>query len=199
MANSRECLRGHASLSVFKMNFGDIRELSPVAKLRGCGASSCTKSASGTPTTWTTSGAAVLWKSGPSGAAQLDQPPRPYPRPGQPGTPRATAQRPRASGQGVCVDRRRVVHRRRAGRDPGPAIDRKLAVREVATPIEAVRSRHPDGVPPGLADALVEGLRLMPRIRSGLRTDTVRQLPGRRPRTSADWCRRNADAFAPSC
>jgi hypothetical protein len=75
MANSRECLRGHASLSVFKMNFGDIRELSPVAKLRGCGASSCTKSASGTPTTWTTSGAAVLWKSGPSGAAQLDQPP----------------------------------------------------------------------------------------------------------------------------
>ncbi|MDX6206353.1 MAG: hypothetical protein QOF39_2410 [Frankiales bacterium] len=33
----------------------------------------------------------------------------------------------------------------------------------------------------------------------GLRTDTVRQLLGRRPRTFADWCRRNADAFAPSC
>jgi hypothetical protein len=140
MANSRECLRGHASLSVFKMNFGDIRGLSPVAKLRGCGASSCTKSASGTPTTWTT-----------SGAAQLDQPPA-------------------LTG--------------------GPAI-----LEHLEQPRSARGHQGKEYVLTGDESFTVaEQVAIL-----GLRTDTVRQLLGRRPRTFADWCRRNADAFAPSC
>jgi hypothetical protein len=30
---------------------------------------------------------------------------------------------------------------------------------------------------------------------TGLRTDTVQRLPGRKPRTFAAWCARNADVF----
>jgi uncharacterized protein YbjT (DUF2867 family) len=75
------------------------------------------------------------------------------------------------------------------------AIGRDLAVREVATPSDAVRFRYPDGAPPALAAALVEGLQLMRADTVGLRTDTVQQLLGRRPRTFADWCAQNAGAF----
>jgi hypothetical protein len=32
---------------------------------------------------------------------------------------------------------------------------------------------------------------------AGFRTDTVRRLLGRRPRTFADWCARHAAAFLP--
>jgi uncharacterized protein YbjT (DUF2867 family) len=77
------------------------------------------------------------------------------------------------------------------------AIGRDIEVREVATPAEAVRFRYPNGAPPALADAIVEGLTLMRADTAGLRTDTVRQLLGRRPRTFADWCARNATAFPP--
>jgi uncharacterized protein YbjT (DUF2867 family) len=75
------------------------------------------------------------------------------------------------------------------------AIGYHIEVREVATPGDAVRFRYPDGAPPALADAIVEGLRLMRADTVGLRTDTVRQLLGRSPRTFADWCTRNADVF----
>ena len=75
------------------------------------------------------------------------------------------------------------------------AIGRDLEVREVATPAEAVRFRYPNGAPQALADALIEGLTLMRADTAGFRTNTVKRLLGRRPRTFADWCARNASAF----
>ncbi|HEY0815920.1 MAG TPA: NAD(P)H-binding protein [Pseudonocardia sp.] len=77
------------------------------------------------------------------------------------------------------------------------AIGRDLEVRPVASPEEAVRSRFPHGAPPALADALVEGFTRMRADTTGLRTDTVRNLLGRAPRTFADWCTRNAHRFRP--
>jgi uncharacterized protein YbjT (DUF2867 family) len=74
-------------------------------------------------------------------------------------------------------------------------LGRDLEVREVATPEDAVRFRYPDGAPPVLAEALIEGLRLMRADTVGLRTDVVRRLLHQRPRNFADWCVRNADAF----
>ncbi|MET8338882.1 NAD(P)H-binding protein [Streptosporangium canum] len=75
------------------------------------------------------------------------------------------------------------------------AIGRDIEVRETATPAEAVRSRFPHGAPQALADAITEGFTLMRADTAGFRTDTLGQLLGRRPRTFADWCARNADAF----
>ncbi|MDX3310607.1 NAD(P)H-binding protein [Streptomyces sp. ME08-AFT2] len=74
-------------------------------------------------------------------------------------------------------------------------IGRDIEVRETATPAEAVRFRFPNGAPQALADAITEGFTLMRADTVGLRTDTVERLLGRRPRTFADWCARNADAF----
>jgi uncharacterized protein YbjT (DUF2867 family) len=70
-----------------------------------------------------------------------------------------------------------------------------IEVREAATPAEAVQARFPNGAPPALAEAITEGFTLMRADTAGFRTDTVEQLLGRRPRTFADWCARNADAF----
>lgn len=70
-----------------------------------------------------------------------------------------------------------------------------IEVREPVTPDEAVRARFPNGAPKALADAILEGFALMRADTTGLRTDTVRRLLGRAPRTFADWCARNADAF----
>jgi uncharacterized protein YbjT (DUF2867 family) len=75
------------------------------------------------------------------------------------------------------------------------AIGHNIEVREVATPAEAVRFRYPNGAPQALADALTEGLTLMRADTAGFRTDTVKQLLGRSPRTFTDWCARNASAF----
>ncbi|MDL4822062.1 NAD(P)H-binding protein [Actinomadura opuntiae] len=75
------------------------------------------------------------------------------------------------------------------------AIGQDLQVREVRTPEEAVRARFPGGAPPALADALVEGFSLMRADTAGFRTDTVKRLTGRAPRTFADWCARNAATF----
>jgi uncharacterized protein YbjT (DUF2867 family) len=75
------------------------------------------------------------------------------------------------------------------------AIGRDIEVREAATPEEAAWFRYPDGVPQALADALIEGLTLMRADTAGFRTDTVNRLLGRRPRTFADWCARNANSF----
>jgi uncharacterized protein YbjT (DUF2867 family) len=74
-------------------------------------------------------------------------------------------------------------------------IGREIKVRTAATPAEAVRFRFPDGAPPALAAALVEGYAIMRADTVGLRTDTVERLLGRPPRTFADWCARNAGAF----
>jgi uncharacterized protein YbjT (DUF2867 family) len=76
------------------------------------------------------------------------------------------------------------------------AIGRDIEVRPVATPAEALRFRYPHGAPQALADALIEGLALMRADTVGLRSDAVRRLLGREPRTFADWCARNAPAFA---
>ena len=70
-----------------------------------------------------------------------------------------------------------------------------IEVHEAATPAEAVQARFPNGAPPVLAEAIAEGFQLMRADTVGFRTDTVEQLLGRRPRTFADWCARNADAF----
>lgn len=75
------------------------------------------------------------------------------------------------------------------------AIGVDLEVREVATPEEAVRARFPSGAPGPLAVAITEGFALMRADTVGFRTDTVARLLGRRPRTFAAWCARNANAF----
>ncbi|WP_194894562.1 NAD(P)H-binding protein [Catenulispora pinisilvae] len=70
-----------------------------------------------------------------------------------------------------------------------------IEIREAATPAQAVQARFPHGAPPALAEAITEGFTLMRADTVGFRTDTVERLLGRRPRTFADWCARNADTF----
>jgi len=77
----------------------------------------------------------------------------------------------------------------------GDAIGRRLDVRPIETPEEAVRFRYPDGAPPDLAAAIVEGLQLMRADTIGLRTDAVRRLTRREPRTFAAWCGDNVRLF----
>jgi uncharacterized protein YbjT (DUF2867 family) len=77
-------------------------------------------------------------------------------------------------------------------------VGRDIQVREAATPQEAVASRYPNGAPAALADAILEGFTLMRQDTTGFRTDTVQRLLHRRPRTFADWCARNLDAFRPA-
>jgi uncharacterized protein YbjT (DUF2867 family) len=77
----------------------------------------------------------------------------------------------------------------------GAAIGRRLEVRTAATAEEALRFRYPDGAPPALAAALLEGLSLMRADTVGFQTDTVRRLLDRRPRTFAQWSESNADAY----
>ncbi|MEU2014296.1 NAD(P)H-binding protein, partial [Nocardia sp. NPDC019302] len=74
-------------------------------------------------------------------------------------------------------------------------LGRAIAVREVATAEEAVRARFPGGAPKVLADAIVESFAAMRNDTVGLRTDAVRQLIGRMPRSFADWVARNTEAF----
>nr|WSY52713.1 NAD(P)H-binding protein [Streptomyces sp. NBC_00886] len=74
-------------------------------------------------------------------------------------------------------------------------IGRPIEVRATTTPDEVVRFRFPNGAPPALADAVTEGFALLRADTVGFRTDTVRRLLGRRPRTFAGWCARHADAF----
>ncbi|HEY3683728.1 MAG TPA: NAD(P)H-binding protein [Streptosporangiaceae bacterium] len=74
-------------------------------------------------------------------------------------------------------------------------IGREIEVREAVTPEEIVASRYPDGAPKALADAVVEAAAAMRADTTGLRTDTVLRITGRRPRTFADWCARNAAAL----
>jgi uncharacterized protein YbjT (DUF2867 family) len=75
------------------------------------------------------------------------------------------------------------------------ATGRKIVVRDVASPEEAVKFRYPNGAPPALAAALVEGLKLMRADTEGLRTDAVLKLTGRPPRLFTDWCAANAEIF----
>ncbi|HEY3878827.1 MAG TPA: NAD(P)H-binding protein [Trebonia sp.] len=70
-----------------------------------------------------------------------------------------------------------------------------IKVREPATPGEAVRARFPGGAPPALAEAFLEAIALMRADITGLRTDTVQRLLGRKPATFTDWCARNAGLF----
>jgi len=74
-------------------------------------------------------------------------------------------------------------------------IGRRIAVREIASPEEAVKFRYPNGAPPALAAAIVEGLKAMRADRRGLVTHTVEDVTGRPPALFGDWCERNADAF----
>jgi uncharacterized protein YbjT (DUF2867 family) len=75
------------------------------------------------------------------------------------------------------------------------ATGRKIEVRPVVSPQEAVRARFPAGAPPALAAAITERYALMRADTVGLRTGTVQELLGRPPRTFADWCARHASAF----
>jgi uncharacterized protein YbjT (DUF2867 family) len=75
------------------------------------------------------------------------------------------------------------------------AAGRDIEVRPIATADEAVRFRFPNGAPKALADAVVEGFGLMRGDTTGVRTDTVSRLLGRKPRSFADWCVRNAEMF----
>lgn len=75
------------------------------------------------------------------------------------------------------------------------ATGRDLEVRAARTPEEAVRFRFPNGAPPALTAAITEWFTSMRDDTIGFRTDTVRTLLGRAPRTFADWCARNADLF----
>jgi uncharacterized protein YbjT (DUF2867 family) len=70
-----------------------------------------------------------------------------------------------------------------------------IKVREPATPDEAVRARFPNGAPQALAAAILEGFALLRADTTGLRTDTVARLLGRKPGTFAAWCARNASVF----
>jgi uncharacterized protein YbjT (DUF2867 family) len=70
-----------------------------------------------------------------------------------------------------------------------------IEVREPAALEDAVRARFPNGAPQALADALIEGLALLRADTTGLRTDTVQRLLGRKPGTFAAWCARNTDVF----
>ncbi|GAA4589358.1 NAD(P)H-binding protein [Planotetraspora phitsanulokensis] len=76
-------------------------------------------------------------------------------------------------------------------------IGRDIEVRAAASPEEIVRSRYPAGAPKPLADAILEAAAIMRADTTGVRTDTVRRLLGRRPRTFTEWCARNADALRP--
>ncbi len=70
-----------------------------------------------------------------------------------------------------------------------------IEVRAARTPEEIVRFRFPGGAPKALADALAEMSALLRADTIGYRTDTVRQLLGRRPVSFANWCARHADTF----
>jgi uncharacterized protein YbjT (DUF2867 family) len=77
----------------------------------------------------------------------------------------------------------------------GAATGLSISVRQPASVAEAIRSRYAGEIPQALADAMTEAFELVRADTVGLRTDTVQQLLGRPPRTFADWCARNADAF----
>lgn len=76
------------------------------------------------------------------------------------------------------------------------AAGRRIEARPARTAEEAVRARFPGGAPPALADGLVDWYARMRAGGAAIRTDTVERLLGRPPRTFADWCERNADAFS---
>jgi uncharacterized protein YbjT (DUF2867 family) len=71
----------------------------------------------------------------------------------------------------------------------------QIPVRDVASPEEVVRFRYPNGAPPSLAAALVDGLRAMRSDTEGLVTTTVQDLAGRPPRSFHRWCEANADTL----
>lgn len=75
-------------------------------------------------------------------------------------------------------------------------LGRPIALREVATAEEAVKSRYPHGASPQLAAAVTEAWILMRADTVGARTDTVEQLIGRPQNTFANWCRAHAADFA---
>lgn len=75
------------------------------------------------------------------------------------------------------------------------ALGRDIEIREAGTPEQAVASRYPNGAPPALAAAILEGFTLMRQDTTGFRTDTVERILHRRAGTFAQWCARNIDAF----
>jgi uncharacterized protein YbjT (DUF2867 family) len=77
----------------------------------------------------------------------------------------------------------------------GAATGLSISIRQPASVAEAIRSRYAGDIPQALADAMTEAFELVRADTVGLRTDTVQQLLGRPPRTFADWCARNAEAF----
>ncbi|GAB0104533.1 NAD(P)H-binding protein [Nocardia sp. JMUB6875] len=76
-------------------------------------------------------------------------------------------------------------------------LQRPLKIRETATPEEAVAARYPNGAPPRLAEAILEGFTLMRTDAVATRTSTVADLLGRPARSFATWCKSHRDAFLP--
>ncbi|MEC3920120.1 NAD(P)H-binding protein [Nocardia sp. CDC160] len=74
-------------------------------------------------------------------------------------------------------------------------LQRDIKIREATTPEEVVAARFPNGAPPRLAEALVEGFAILRADTVGARTDTVAELLGRPAHTFADWCASHRAAF----
>jgi uncharacterized protein YbjT (DUF2867 family) len=74
-------------------------------------------------------------------------------------------------------------------------LGREIALREVDTPEQAVRSRYPNGASPELAAAVVEAWSLMRADTVGARTNTVEELTGRPPGTFRAWCEAHEAEF----
>ncbi|MEC3958389.1 NAD(P)H-binding protein [Nocardia sp. CDC153] len=74
-------------------------------------------------------------------------------------------------------------------------INRNIKIREAVTPEEVVAARFPNGAPPRLAEALVEGFAILRAGVVSTRTDTVAELLGRPAHTFADWCEAHRSAF----
>ncbi|ETA71031.1 NAD(P)H-binding protein [Actinospica robiniae] len=74
-------------------------------------------------------------------------------------------------------------------------LGRTIEVRTAATAEDAVRARYANGAPPALAAALLEAITAMRADTDGFRTDDVRQVLRRSPRTFEPWCVRHAEAF----
>jgi uncharacterized protein YbjT (DUF2867 family) len=75
------------------------------------------------------------------------------------------------------------------------ALGRDIAIRQAATPADAVRFRYPNGAPRALTHAIIAALSAARADTVGFRTDTVATILGRSPATFTDWCARNAVAF----
>ncbi|WP_040806800.1 NAD(P)H-binding protein [Nocardia concava] len=87
----------------------------------------------------------------------------------------------------TCADQVEILSR---------TLQRPLRIRPTATPEEAVAARYPNGAPPRLAEAILEGFTLLRTDAVATLTTTVADLLGRPATTFATWCDSHRAAFA---